>query len=164
VRLREHPGICFLQGTEPMVNLYRVAYPCVAQVRHKLGATGESQKSDDHKAFLPVMDCLAQLTESKYRENTLKVMDNPLIWRGWRGSNTRPLASETNTLSTELQPHLGAGPIVKFSHEAYMTIGFGAFSGARPQRAWWYDAVATAPRNLTIPKVRRLRTSARSAA
>ena len=27
-------------------------------------------------------------------------------WRGWRGSNPRPLASEANTLSTELQPHL----------------------------------------------------------
>ncbi len=26
------------------------------------------------------------------------------IWRGWRGSNPRPLASEANTLSTELQP------------------------------------------------------------
>jgi hypothetical protein len=26
-------------------------------------------------------------------------------WRGWRGSNPRPLASEANTLSTELQPH-----------------------------------------------------------
>ena len=25
-------------------------------------------------------------------------------WRGWRGSNPRPLASEANTLSTELQP------------------------------------------------------------
>lgn len=28
-----------------------------------------------------------------------------LAWRGWRGSNPRPLASEANTLSTELQPH-----------------------------------------------------------
>ena len=27
-------------------------------------------------------------------------------WRGWRGSNPRPLASEANTLSTELQPHV----------------------------------------------------------
>ena len=27
------------------------------------------------------------------------------IWCGWRGSNPRPLASEANTLSTELQPH-----------------------------------------------------------
>ncbi len=27
------------------------------------------------------------------------------FWRGWRGSNPRPLASEANTLSTELQPH-----------------------------------------------------------
>ena len=26
------------------------------------------------------------------------------VWRGWRGSNPRPLASEANTLSTELQP------------------------------------------------------------
>ena len=26
------------------------------------------------------------------------------MWRGWRGSNPRPLASEANTLSTELQP------------------------------------------------------------
>ena len=26
-------------------------------------------------------------------------------WCGWRGSNPRPLASEANTLSTELQPH-----------------------------------------------------------
>ena len=26
------------------------------------------------------------------------------IWCGWRGSNPRPLASEANTLSTELQP------------------------------------------------------------
>ena len=25
-------------------------------------------------------------------------------WCGWRGSNPRPLASEANTLSTELQP------------------------------------------------------------
>lgn len=28
-------------------------------------------------------------------------------WRGWRGSNPRPLASEANTLSTELQPRGG---------------------------------------------------------
>ena len=28
-------------------------------------------------------------------------------WCGWRGSNPRPLASEANTLSTELQPHRG---------------------------------------------------------
>ena len=28
-----------------------------------------------------------------------------LNWCGWRGSNPRPLASEANTLSTELQPH-----------------------------------------------------------
>ena len=28
-------------------------------------------------------------------------------WRGWLGSNQRPLASEANTLSTELQPHVG---------------------------------------------------------
>ena len=27
-------------------------------------------------------------------------------WCGWRGSNPRPLASEANTLSTELQPRL----------------------------------------------------------
>ena len=27
-------------------------------------------------------------------------------WCGWRGSNPRPLASEANTLSTELQPHM----------------------------------------------------------
>ena len=27
-------------------------------------------------------------------------------WCGWRGSNPRPLASEANTLSTELQPLL----------------------------------------------------------
>ena len=27
-------------------------------------------------------------------------------WCGWRGSNPRPLASEANTLSTELQPHV----------------------------------------------------------
>ena len=27
-------------------------------------------------------------------------------WCGWRGSNPRPLASEANTLSTELQPQL----------------------------------------------------------
>jgi transcriptional regulator with XRE-family HTH domain len=26
------------------------------------------------------------------------------VWCGWRGSNPRPLASEANTLSTELQP------------------------------------------------------------
>ena len=26
------------------------------------------------------------------------------VWRGWLGSNQRPLASEANTLSTELQP------------------------------------------------------------
>src|SRR5256885_14575304 len=26
------------------------------------------------------------------------------LWCGWRGSNPRPLASEANTLSTELQP------------------------------------------------------------
>ena len=31
------------------------------------------------------------------------------IWRGWRGSNPRPLASEANTLSTELQPRGGNG-------------------------------------------------------
>jgi hypothetical protein len=28
-------------------------------------------------------------------------------WCGWRGSNPRPLASEANTLSTELQPRRG---------------------------------------------------------
>jgi hypothetical protein len=28
-------------------------------------------------------------------------------WCGWRGSNPRPLASEANTLSTELQPRWG---------------------------------------------------------
>ena len=28
------------------------------------------------------------------------------MWCGWRGSNPRPLASEANTLSTELQPHM----------------------------------------------------------
>ena len=28
------------------------------------------------------------------------------VWCGWRGSNPRPLASEANTLSTELQPRL----------------------------------------------------------
>ncbi len=33
-------------------------------------------------------------------------------WCGWRGSNPRPLASEANTLSTELQPHGGAARIV----------------------------------------------------
>ena len=27
-----------------------------------------------------------------------------MIWRGWRGSNPRPSASEADTLSTELQP------------------------------------------------------------
>ena len=31
------------------------------------------------------------------------------IWRGWQESNLRPLASEANTLSTELQPLL-SGP------------------------------------------------------
>ncbi len=31
-------------------------------------------------------------------------------WRGWRGSNPRPLASEANTLSTELQPRCAAAP------------------------------------------------------
>ncbi len=31
-------------------------------------------------------------------------LDSVEIWRGWRGSNPRPLASEANTLSTELQP------------------------------------------------------------
>ncbi len=34
------------------------------------------------------------------------------IWRGWRGSNPRPLASEANTLSTELQPHLQSAAII----------------------------------------------------
>jgi hypothetical protein len=29
-------------------------------------------------------------------------------WCGWRGSNPRPLASEANTLSTELQPQQAA--------------------------------------------------------
>ena len=29
-------------------------------------------------------------------------------WCGWRGSNPRPLASEANTLSTELQPHMSS--------------------------------------------------------
>ena len=29
------------------------------------------------------------------------------IWRGWRGSNPRPSASEADTLSTELQPRVG---------------------------------------------------------
>jgi hypothetical protein len=28
-----------------------------------------------------------------------------LKWCGWLESNQRPLASEANTLSTELQPH-----------------------------------------------------------
>ena len=31
-------------------------------------------------------------------------------WCGWRGSNPRPLASEANTLSTELQPRLLKAP------------------------------------------------------
>jgi len=43
-------------------------------------------------------------------------------------------------------------------------LGFGAFSGARPQRPWRYDALATAPRNIPVPTVRRFRTRARSAA
>jgi hypothetical protein len=32
-------------------------------------------------------------------------------WRGWRGSNPRPSASEADTLSTELQPQTPTGRI-----------------------------------------------------
>src|SRR5574337_579126 len=38
---------------------------------------------------------------------TAPAMAAPPDWRGWRGSNPLPLASEANTLSTELQPRLG---------------------------------------------------------
>jgi hypothetical protein len=42
-------------------------------------------------------------------EPTMKIAENSGLgrqdgWRGWLGSNQRPLASEANTLSTELQP------------------------------------------------------------
>jgi hypothetical protein len=33
-----------------------------------------------------------------------KLHEHRFYWCGWRGSNPRPLASEANTLSTELQP------------------------------------------------------------
>ncbi len=36
-------------------------------------------------------------------------------WCGWRGSNPRPLASEANTLSTELQPQLSTRPMLEFN-------------------------------------------------
>lgn len=38
-----------------------------------------------------------------YRKNIFRYFLE-FVWRGWRGSNPRPLASEANTLSTELQP------------------------------------------------------------
>ena len=34
------------------------------------------------------------------------------VWRGWRGSNPRPSASEADTLSTELQPRDCVRPIL----------------------------------------------------
>ena len=37
-------------------------------------------------------------------KNIFKYFFDFSFWRGWRGSNPRPLASEANTLSTELQP------------------------------------------------------------
>ena len=37
------------------------------------------------------------------------LMNDWFQWRGWRESNPRPLASEANTLSTELQPHVFVG-------------------------------------------------------
>jgi hypothetical protein len=37
---------------------------------------------------------------------TIHITDEIVYWCGWRGSNPRPLASEANTLSTELQPQL----------------------------------------------------------
>src|SRR5690606_13813315 len=38
-----------------------------------------------------------------------------VFWCGWLGSNQRPLTSEANTLSTELQPHA----LLRRRREAY---------------------------------------------
>ena len=40
-------------------------------------------------------------------------VDRDINWCGWRGSNPRPLASEANTLSTELQPQAARRRIVE---------------------------------------------------
>ena len=39
-----------------------------------------------------------------YVPGTWTALAGKQVWCGWRGSNPRPLASEANTLSTELQP------------------------------------------------------------
>jgi hypothetical protein len=60
-------------------------------------------------------DTLRRVHDSAMRDRRERLdARNPLIWRGWRGSNPRPLASEANTLSTELQP--------LFGHKAYGQI------------------------------------------
>jgi hypothetical protein len=48
-----------------------------------------------------------------------------LIWRGWRGSNPRPSASEADTLSTELQPRGWKRPILVLLRASRMTTAFG---------------------------------------
>ena len=44
------------------------------------------------------------LTQGWDGEQATRRLRRSLMWCGWRGSNPRPLASEANTLSTELQP------------------------------------------------------------
>jgi hypothetical protein len=47
-------------------------------------------------------------------------------WCGWRGSNPRPLASEANTLSTELQPHAVSCLRILSVHLAQANLAGGA--------------------------------------
>ncbi len=63
-----------------------------------------------------------------------------VFWRGWRGSNPRPSASEADTLSTELQP-LGDKRAIIADYTARGLVGA---AGSRPmprQKA----AMETAP-------------------
>ena len=52
-------------------------------------------------------------------KGTLTVPTSVPNWRGWRGSNPRPSASEADTLSTELQPHcLHTEPLDSISRDS----------------------------------------------
>jgi cytochrome c5 len=64
------------------------------------------------------------------------------IWRGWRGSNPRPLASEANTLSTELQPqrfHSIRHPVVQVCGKGRLAIIIGCL---QPSADWPFPLLA----------------------
>ena len=73
-----------------------------------IGAAGGDRPHPAGRGFackrIPSIPVESQTIGSLRRAKPIR---NGLVyWRGWRGSNPRPLASEANTLSTELQPHL----------------------------------------------------------